>query len=128
MVAADIGASLGTFRASGDGQRERAAEAALEIPELGPSGLEVHRGFSSAFRLNFVGDFLALVEPIQSATLDCAYVDEHVLAAAVGLDEAKSLCGVEPLDRACSHICILVSERESAREHASGVCPPPATA
>jgi len=69
----------------------------------GQSSLEVHCGFSSAFRLNFVGDFLALVEPIQSGPLDCTYVDEHVFAAAVGLDEAESLCGIEPLDGACSH-------------------------
>jgi hypothetical protein len=31
-------------------------------------------------------------------------MDKYVLAAAVRLNEAETLCGVEPLNCACSHV------------------------
>src|SRR5262249_13161838 len=65
--------------------------------------LEVHRRVPSALALDFVGDLLTFVEAGQTCPLDGAYVDEHILAAAVGLNEAESLGGVEPLHCAFSH-------------------------
>jgi hypothetical protein len=35
-------------------------------------------------------------------------VDEHVLPASIGLDEAETLRRVEPFDRAGRHSCLLV--------------------
>jgi hypothetical protein len=63
------------------------------------SGLEIHGGFSAAFSLNFIADLLALIEALQAGTFDRTDMHEHVLAAAVGLNKAKPLCGVEPLNR-----------------------------
>ena len=63
------------------------------------SGLEIHGRFSAAFSLNFIADLLALIEALQAGTFDRTDMDEHVLAAAVGLNEAKPFCGVEPLNR-----------------------------
>ena len=63
------------------------------------SGLEIHGRFSAAFSLNFIADLLALIEALQAGTFDRTDMDEHVLAAGVGLNKAKPLCGVEPLNR-----------------------------
>jgi hypothetical protein len=78
------------------------------------SGLEVRGRFFAAFRLNVVANLLAFVEALEARALDGADVDEHVLAAAVGLNEAETLCGVEPLNCACSH----VYPRQLAQERA----------
>ena len=53
----------------------------------------------AAFRLNFIADLLAFIEALQARTFDRTDVDEHVLAAAIGLYKAEPLCGVEPLNR-----------------------------
>jgi hypothetical protein len=77
-------------------------------------GLEIDRRFPASFRLNFVGDFLAFIEALQARALDSADMDEHVLAAAVGLNESESFLSVEPLNCACSHYLYPVSMREGA--------------
>ena len=41
---------------------------------------------------------MAVAICLQTGALNRADVDEHVLAAAIGLDEAETLGGVEPLD------------------------------
>ena len=64
--------------------------------------LEVHGRLPAAFLLNMVDDLLALIETGQSCALDSTDMDEHVLAAAVRLNEAETLCSFEPLSRACS--------------------------
>ena len=63
------------------------------------SGLEIDRRFPAPFRLKFIADLLAFIEAMQTRTLNRADVDENVLAAAIGLNEAKSLRGIEPLHR-----------------------------
>ena len=50
-----------------------------------------------------LADLLALVETIEAGALNSADVDEHVLPAAVRLDEPETLGAVEPFDRASSH-------------------------
>src|SRR5690606_15911183 len=44
------------------------------------------------------------IEALQARLLNRGDVDENVLTAAIGLDEAETLGGVEPLDRAGRHI------------------------
>src|ERR1044072_6258575 len=46
---------------------------------------------------------MTLIEAVQPRPLDRADVDEDILPAAIRLNEAESLGGVEPLNRACSH-------------------------
>ncbi len=41
---------------------------------------------------------------MEARALHGADMDKHVLAAAVWLNEAEALCGVEPLNCACSHV------------------------
>jgi hypothetical protein len=57
---------------------------------------------------------------LQAGALDGADVDEDVLPAAIRLDEAEALLGVEPLDGACSR-CSCPSEW--ARERAFATLP-----
>src|SRR5205085_1590732 len=52
---------------------------------------------------DFEVDFLAFVEAAQAGLLDCADVDEHVLATLIRLDESVALCRVEPLHSSRSH-------------------------
>src|SRR5471032_3291470 len=81
------------------------------IPEksVRPLGLEIHSRVLAAILLNFVGDLLAFIEAVQTSALNGADVHEHILATAVRLNETETLGGVEPLNRTCSHVCILSS-------------------
>src|SRR5271154_4120059 len=54
---------------------------------------------------DLVSDFLSLGEVAKPRAFDSADVDEHVLAAVVGLDEAKALRCVEPFYGSSSHRC-----------------------
>src|SRR5690349_1904166 len=49
-------------------------------------------------------DLLTFGKTGKPGTLDGADVNEHVLSAVVGLNEAKALLAVEPLNSACRHI------------------------
>src|SRR6056297_272400 len=70
-----------------------------------PSGQrEIGRRLPSvAARLEVVGDLLVVGEAGQARALDGGDVDEDVLTALIGLDEAKALGGVEPFHGASSH-------------------------
>src|SRR5271154_1735684 len=61
---------------------------------------------------NLVDDLLSLGEVAKPRALDGADMDEYVLAAVVGLDEAKALRCVEPFDGSSSHRCSPVDEVE----------------
>src|SRR5262245_64575852 len=63
------------------------------------SDLEINGRLSASFCLNFIADLLAFIEALQPGTFDRTDMNEHVLAAAVGLNKTKPLCGVEPLNR-----------------------------
>src|ERR687886_1096051 len=66
-------------------------------------GLEVRRRLLAALGHHLVGDLLVLVQGLQPRGLHGGDVDEHVLAAVLGLDEAEALVGVEPLHGAGGH-------------------------
>jgi hypothetical protein len=85
------------------------------------SGLEIDGGLFAAVLLDLVGDFLPFMETVEPGSLNRADMDEYVFAAAVRLNEAITLCAVEPLNRACGHA---QSPSMSARvrfEDASGI-------
>src|SRR6266404_7377607 len=62
------------------------------------AGLAAH-----AVDLRFERKLLAFVERAQAGALDGADVDEHVVAAVIGLNEAEALCRVEPLNCSGCH-------------------------
>jgi hypothetical protein len=88
----------------------------VEIPNRQPlidakvlgAGLAAHRVL-----LRFERDLLTFVERAQTRTFDGADVDENVGAAIIGLNEAKTLGRVEPLNCSGSHVTIS-KMRESA--------------
>src|SRR4051812_16974592 len=53
--------------------------------------------------LELEADLLAFRQRAEARTFDGGDVDEHVLAAAIRLDEAKALGGVEPLHGSNRH-------------------------
>src|SRR5215813_8160769 len=59
--------------------------------------LEVHGSLPAAFLLNMVDDLLTLIETGQSCALDSTDMDEHVLAAAVRLNEPKPFVALNHL-------------------------------
>jgi hypothetical protein len=52
---------------------------------------------------DLIADLLAFVEPLHAGALDSRDMDENVLAAIIGLDEAEALGTVEPFHCACRH-------------------------
>jgi hypothetical protein len=82
---------------SSDKERAACAAPTICLTSGRTSGLEVDRRFPPAFLLNFIADLLTFIEARQPRALDGADMDEDVLATIVGLNETKSLCGVEPL-------------------------------
>ena len=70
--------------------------------------------------MNLVGDLLALSETAQPRALNGADVNEHGLAAAVRLNEAETLCGVEPLNRcACRKLYPAIMMMKAAEDRLS---------
>src|SRR5207237_9055163 len=66
--------------------------------------LQVDRaGAAALVGLELVGDALVLVEAVHPGLLDRADMDEGVLAAILGRDEAVALLGVEKFDLADGH-------------------------
>src|SRR5580658_8858142 len=61
-------------------------------PQVGRRGLA-----GAAILLDVVGDRLTLVQPPPAGAFDRGDVDEHIVPAIVGLDEAEALLQVEPL-------------------------------
>ena len=65
---------------------------------------EVGRALAAvAAGLEVKGDLLIVGKTGEARTLDCRDVHEHVLAAALGCDEAEAFGGVEPLNGASCH-------------------------
>src|SRR6266478_1589753 len=67
------------------------------------TNLEVFGRFLSTIAHDFVLNDLAFIEGAQSCTFDSGNVDEHVLAAALRLNETISLGRIEPFHGPCSH-------------------------
>src|SRR5262249_50441183 len=67
-------------------------------------GLQVNRRCLAALALLQVkADLLSLIEACEPGALDRRDVDEHILRSIARLDEAVSLLGIEPFDRAFRH-------------------------
>src|SRR5690606_11794156 len=65
---------------------------------------QVRRAFAAVTAgFDVEGDLRAILERAQTRALDRRDVDEHVLAAALGLDEAETLRCVEPFHGAIGH-------------------------
>src|SRR5687767_9397125 len=64
---------------------------------------EVFGGFLPAVGHDFVAYLRALIQAAQTCSLDGRDMDEHVLAASVGLNKSKALRRVEPFYCTCCH-------------------------
>lgn len=74
---------------------------------------------AATIRHDFELDLLAIGQAIQARAFNGADVDEHVGAAAIRLDEAEALLGVEPLYGSILHRSnLLLAGKE--KEHVSG--------
>src|SRR5215831_11424308 len=98
--------------ARGHAQKNRRARARRSFsPGLGKVSLdlEVLGGFLAAARHDLVCDDLPLIESAQSCALDRRNMDEHVLAAALGLNEPIAFGRIEPLHSAFRHSRLLLT-------------------
>ena len=66
-------------------------------------GLQIGGRGLALFSDQLVADLLIFVQGAQTGALNGRDVDEHVRTARIGLNETKTFCGVEPLNRTCSH-------------------------
>jgi|ERR1700750_954658 hypothetical protein len=72
---------------------------------------EIFRGRLAAVFLLFVTDLGALVECTKAGPFHRGYMDEHVLAAVVGLNKSEALCRIEPLHSTCRHVSLPFATR-----------------
>lgn len=64
-------------------------------------------GFAAhAVGLDLERNLLAFIEGAQTGPFDGADMNEDVLAAVIGLDEAEALCRIKPLNCSGSHLCV----------------------
>src|SRR6185437_10131132 len=70
------------------------------------AGLQLAGGHLAAalIALQLVADLLALIQRAEARTFDRGHVNEHVVAAVVGFNEAEALGGVEPLNSTGRHL------------------------
>jgi hypothetical protein len=61
------------------------------------------RGLALLATFEVEANLLALIEARQASALDRRYVDENIFRAIIRLNEAVSLLGIEPFDRAFRH-------------------------
>ena len=80
--------------------------------------VEILGRFLAAVGNDLVRDNLSFVERGQSGALHGGDVDEHVLAAALGLDESIALGRIEPLHSALSHRSLQKVDRAPYSSHA----------
>src|SRR3569833_1108376 len=81
-------------------------------------GLQVAGLGAARIRLDVELDLLAFVQAAHAGRFDGGDMDEHVLAAVIGRDEAKTLGGIEELDGSDSHEIFLFSHRMTAVRNA----------
>src|SRR6202035_5775572 len=65
---------------------------------------EIFRGCFSAVFLLFIAHLGTFIEGAQAGFFDGRNVHEHILAAAVGLNESKTFGRIKPLHRPCRHV------------------------
>jgi hypothetical protein len=66
--------------------------------------LQISRRFLAAVADDVVADLGTLIEAAQAGLLDGRDMDEHILAAAVGLNKSEPLLRIEPLHCARRHV------------------------
>jgi hypothetical protein len=102
-------------------RRDKRESVSAEImPKKVYAGLRQREIFRAGLAAHLVGlelevDLLAFRETGKTGPLDRADVHEHIAAAVVGLDEAKTLLAVKPLDSTCRHFRL---QRTSRDDHA----------
>ena len=86
-------------------ESNKQAAGVIHLPPIARNLLnfEIFRGLFAAIGNDFVLNVLTFVERAQPGPLHSGDVNEHILAAALRLDKAVTLCRVEPLHSACSH-------------------------
>src|SRR5438270_262845 len=75
-------------------------------PDVLAEEVDVRRLRALVTLLGFVLDLRAFVQRAVTAPLNRAEVDEQVLTAFIGSDEAVALVRVEPLDSSGCHFCL----------------------
>src|SRR3954452_23761942 len=83
--------------------------------------LNVRCGRALLALLLVVAHLRALGERLEAAALDRGVMDEKILAAFIGRDEAEALVVVEPLNGACCHIsslrcCVTAETRRAVKQ------------
>src|SRR5580698_4344084 len=72
------------------------------------------RSFALLATFQVEADLLALIQSTKASALNRRDMDEDILRAVIGLNEAKSLLSVEPLDRSLRHRNSLQANRRPA--------------
>src|ERR1051326_9392597 len=84
-------------------------------PRLGSSGLQIDRRHLALLAtLEVEADLLALLQVTEAGALDRRDVNEDVLRAILGLNEAEALRGVEPFDCTDGHLSLQRSEEHTS--------------
>src|SRR5207253_10579876 len=83
--------------------------------------LQIHgRGLSSITALEVEAYLLALVQIADTGAFDRRDMNKHILRTVLGLNEAVTLCGVEPLHGSNSHRSSFKNKIATARRRAEG--------
>ena len=93
-------------RACGNGpvSKRAASVGGLSVGMQKLADLQIFRTLFALVGDHVISDLVAFAEVIQAGLFNRRDVDEHVLStAAVRLDEAITLCGIEPLHCTCRH-------------------------
>src|SRR5207253_11192619 len=81
--------------------------------------LQIHgRGLSSIAALEVEAHLLPLVQIADTGALDRRDMNKHILRTVLGLNEAVTLCGVEPLHGSNSHRSSFKNKIATARRSA----------
>jgi len=79
---------------------------------------QVIRGLLATLADHLVANLLPLIQRAETGPLHRRDVNEHILAAVIGLDETEALLRIEPLDDTYSHIGLLSAHDHAARSDA----------
>ena len=78
----------------------------------------ISRRFAGAAIGNdLIGNLLTLIEATQPGAFNCANVDKYVRAARLGLNEAKTLLGIEPFYDTCLHVFPFRQNNDALAHH-----------
>jgi hypothetical protein len=91
--------------------QDRAGTTAIQYTVKWRSGSSQRQIFRANFAshlvgLDFEGDLLAFSKAGKTRPFNGADVNEHIVSATTGLDKAKTLLAIEPLDSTCRHFLL----------------------